>query len=84
MLARAFGRDRLRVNSVHYQGIGRLAEGLSIEAKAPDGLIEAVSARPNGVPIIAVQWHPEWRTAENPDSQAFFALMGRTLRGEET
>lgn len=82
ILASAFGRDRLRVNSVHYQGLDRLGEGLAVEARAPDGLIEAVSARVNGAPIIAVQWHPEWRAAENPDSRAFFALMGRALRGD--
>jgi putative glutamine amidotransferase len=32
--------------------------------------------------VLAVQWHPEWRTAENPDSQAFFRLLGAALRGE--
>jgi putative glutamine amidotransferase len=29
-----------------------------------------------------VQWHPEWRTDANPDSQAFFRLLGRVVRGE--
>lgn len=82
LLRRAMGRDRLRVNSVHYQGVGRLGEGLKIEAQAPDGVVEAVSARVGPAPVVAVQWHPEWRTAENPDSQAFFRLLGRALRGE--
>ena len=82
VLARAFGRDRLKVNSVHYQGIDRLADGLTVEARAPDGLVEAVSGEAGKV--IAVQWHPEWRAADNPDSQAFFALMGRALRGAPT
>ena len=36
----------------------------------------------NGAPVVAVQWHPEWRTRDNPDSQAFFRLLGRALRGE--
>lgn len=83
VLARAYGRDKLEVNSVHYQAIGRLGEGLTVEAVAPDGLVEAVSARPNGAPVVAVQWHPEWRVETNPDSQTFFALMGRLLRGEQ-
>jgi len=82
LLALGFGRDALTVNSVHFQGIGRLGEGLSVEARAPDGVVEAVSARVNGAPILAVQWHPEWRTDANPDSQAFFRLLGRALRGE--
>jgi putative glutamine amidotransferase len=82
MLARAFGKDELEVNSVHFQGVGRLAPGLAIEAKAPDGLVEAYSARPNGAPVIAVQWHPEWDAGTNPDSAAFFRLLGRAMRGE--
>lgn len=82
MLARAFGKDEATVNSVHYQGIGKLADPLSIEASAPDGLVEAYSARINDAPVVAVQWHPEWDTDRNPDSQAFFKLLGRALRGE--
>jgi putative glutamine amidotransferase len=81
-LQRGLGRDRLKVNSVHYQGVDRLGDGLSVEATAPDGVIEAVSAKVNGAPVVAVQWHPEWRTGDNPDSQAFFRLLGRALRGE--
>jgi putative glutamine amidotransferase len=82
LLSRALGRDQLQVNSVHFQGVGRLGEGLAVEARAPDGLVEAVSARVNDAPVLAVQWHPEWRTDENPDSQAFFRLLGQALRGE--
>jgi putative glutamine amidotransferase len=82
LLARGLGKDRLAVNSVHFQGAGRLGEGLAVEALASDGLVEAVSARPGRAPVVAVQWHPEWRTEDNPDSQAFFAMLGRALRGE--
>jgi putative glutamine amidotransferase len=82
LLSQGFGRDRLRVNSVHFQGAGRLGQGLTVEARAPDGLIEAVSARVNDAPVLAVQWHPEWRTEDNPDSQLFFRLLGQALRGE--
>lgn len=80
-LASAYGKPALDVNSVHYQGIGRLADGLSIEARAPDGLIEAYSAKPNGAPLLAVQWHPEWGTEKDPDSQTYFHLLGKALRG---
>ena len=82
VLASAYAKPSLEVNSVHYQGIGRLAEGLSIEARSPDGLIEAYSARPNGAPLLAVQWHPEWGTEQDPDSQIYFHLLGKALRGE--
>ncbi|MCA3711014.1 MAG: gamma-glutamyl-gamma-aminobutyrate hydrolase family protein [Phenylobacterium sp.] len=82
VLADALGQARIRVNSVHYQGVQRLGEGLSVEAQADDGVVEAFSTRVNTAPVLAVQWHPEWRTGENPQSQVFFGIFGRALRGE--
>jgi putative glutamine amidotransferase len=82
LLAHAYVNPSLKVNSVHYQGIGRLADGLSVEALAPDGLIEAYSAHPNGAPLLAVQWHPEWNTENDPDAQTYFRLLGKALRSE--
>jgi putative glutamine amidotransferase len=82
MLATHFGKSAMEVNSVHYQGVGVLAAGLKIEATAPDGLIEAYSARPNGAPLLAVQWHPEWGTENDPDAQAYFRLLSKALREE--
>lgn len=82
ILAAALGRDALEVNSVHYQGVATLAPGLRIEACAPDGLVEAYSTHNNDAPLLAVQWHPEWDADTNPDSKAFFALLGRALRGD--
>jgi putative glutamine amidotransferase len=82
VLRRAYADDSIDVISVHYQGVDRLGAGLSVEAKSPDGVIEAVSAEVNGAPVLAVQWHPEWKADENPDSQVFFRLLGRALRRE--
>ena len=82
VLSRGFECASLRVNSVHYQAIDTLGAGLTVEAIAPDGVVEAVSARVGDAQVLAVQWHPEWRTDANPDSQAFFRLLGRVLRGE--
>jgi putative glutamine amidotransferase len=81
MLSTAYAKGALEVNSVHFQGIGTLADGLTVEARAPDGLIEAYSARPNGAPLLAVQWHPEWGTENDVDSQTYFHLLGKALRG---
>lgn len=80
VMAQIYGDRTLRVNSVHYQGVGRLGAGLRTEAVAPDGLVEAVSADVAGARVLAVQWHPEWDTAANPDSLALFRAMGRCLR----
>ena len=65
------------VNSLHHQGIDRLAPGLSIEATAPDGQIEAVSLG-HGF-VFGTQWHPEWRWAENPVSRTLFSAFGAAL-----
>jgi putative glutamine amidotransferase len=81
VLAEAFGTERAVVNSVHYQGVDRLGQDLTVEARAEDGVVEAVSATVNGAPVLAVQWHPEWKPAANPQSQTFFQLFGRALRG---
>jgi putative glutamine amidotransferase len=82
VLARASGCAALQVNSVHYQGISRLGRDLAVEALAPDGLVEAVSARVGGAQVLAVQWHPEWRADDDPASRLVFRLLGRAMRGE--
>jgi putative glutamine amidotransferase len=82
VLERALGAPRLGVNSVHFQGVDRLGAGLSVEAIAPDGVVEAVSANVDGAPVLGVQWHPEWHATDNPASQVFFRLLGHALRDE--
>ena len=82
ILRKAYGEETLDVISVHYQGADKLGDGLRIEATAPDGVIEAVSAEVNGAPVLAVQWHPEWKAHENAQSQLFFKLLGKALRRE--
>ncbi len=82
VLAQGLGRERLNVNSVHYQGVDRLGTGLTVEAEAPDGVVEAFSARVGGAQVLAVQWHPEWAPDEDPASAGFFQILGRALRGQ--
>ncbi len=69
-----------QVNSLHGQGIDRLAERLEIEARAPDGLIEAVRVRDVEQFALAVQWHPEWQTLDNPFYAAVFRRFGEACR----
>ncbi len=82
ILARAHGRLAMTVNSVHYQGIAALGKGLNVEAVAPDGMVEAVSAQIGDAPVLAVQWHPEWTADADADAALFFRLLGRALRRE--
>ncbi len=52
------GQPELPVNSMHHQGIKRLAPGLVPSAFAPDGLVEGVEGT-GGHYLVGVQWHPE-------------------------
>lgn len=79
VLATLVGDTRATVNSLHGQGVRRLGEGLVVEAQAPDGLIEAF--RHDGAAfMLAVQWHPEWKVAENRFYLALFRAFGDACR----
>ena len=72
VLWRLVGRSEIEVNSLHWQAIDRLADGLTVEAVAPDGVIEAVSVGGAKEFALGVQWHPEFRATENPVSMSIF------------
>ncbi len=76
VLARALAEPRIRVNSLHAQGVNRLAPGLRVEALAPDGLVEAFSVSDARGFNLCVQWHPEWQAASNPVSLRLFKAFG--------
>lgn len=76
----AGGQSEVSVNSLHGQGIGRLADGLEPLAHAPDGLVEAVAVRGARTFAYAVQFHPEWRCWENPFYTAIFEAFGKACR----
>ena len=68
------------VNSLHGQGIDQLAPGITVEARSPDGLVEAFSVASGPGFSLALQWHPEWRLADNPDSMRMFGAFGDACR----
>ena len=70
----------MAINSVHFQTVARLGEGLRVEAQASDGVIEALSASDTNAPVLAVQWHPEWRPAEREHDLAFWRYLGQAAR----
>ena len=81
--ARLSGASSLHVNSLHEQGIDRLADRLTVDAVAPDGIIEAVTVKDARSFAVGVQWHPEWRFWENAVSRALFAAFGDACRTRE-
>lgn len=80
VLAGLYDRSVARVNSLHQQGIERLGDGLRVEGRAPDGLIEAVSVEDAETFALAVQWHPEWQPAEHPLYDALFRGFAEACR----
>jgi putative glutamine amidotransferase len=78
--ARWAGDERTQINSLHGQGVARLAQGLHALGHAPDGLIEAFEVEGAAAFAYAVQWHPEWRCWETPFYAAIFAAFGQACR----
>lgn len=76
LLARLVGVDSFSVNSIHGQGLDRLGNGVRVEAKAPDGLVEAFSVKDAPGFSLCVQWHPEWKAGQNAASMAMFKAFG--------
>jgi putative glutamine amidotransferase len=80
LLRELAGTDTVEVNSLHRQGIARLAEGVTVEAVADDGLIEGFRVDGAKAFALAVQWHPEWQVNGNQFSLAIFRAFGDACR----
>lgn len=80
VLHQIIGESEFMVNSVHGQGIDRLADSLNVEAEADDTTIEAVTVRNAKGFNLAVQWHPEWQSWNNPQSHRMFQAFGAAAR----
>jgi putative glutamine amidotransferase len=74
------GAERVQVNSLHSQGVQRLGKNLIVEARAPDGVVEAFRVKDAPRFALAVQWHPEWKVMSNSFSRALFAAFGAASR----
>ena len=80
LLARLAGVEDVMVNSLHGQGVKKLADGVTVEAVADDGLIEAFTVDGASAFALAVQWHPEWKATSNEFSTAIFEAFGDACR----
>ncbi len=74
LIGRILGEGPMHVNSHHHQGIHSVGSGLRAIGSAPDGLVEVVELKnhPFGV---AVQWHPEWLTDQEPMRKLFRSFV---------
>ena len=82
-LHRLAGTGEIPVNSLHNQGIDRLASGLAVEAVAPDGTIEAVRAIHAPGYACGVQWHPEYDFETDVVSRRIFQGFGDAIRARQ-
>jgi len=80
LLHKLTGKTTADVNSLHAQGVERLAAGVTVEAVADDGLIEGFTVDEAEGFALAVQWHPEWQATENELSRAIFGAFGDACR----
>lgn len=64
------------VNSLHNQGVRKLATDVTVAALADDGLVEAFTVDNVGAFALAVQWHPEWQVTANEFSMKIFRAFG--------
>ena len=80
VFARWAGGMQAQVNSLHSQGVNRLAPGLRALGRAPDGLVEAFAVEGAQAFAYAVQWHPEWDFGSGGLDGAIFAAFGESCR----
>ena len=77
LIAGLAGREEVPVNSLHNQGVARLAPRLVAEGWAPDGTIEAVRVQDAAGFAYGIQWHPEYDWERDAVSRALFEHFGR-------
>ncbi len=80
ILRKLAGQDVVMVNSLHSQAVAKLADGVTVEAVADDGLIEGFRVDDARAFALAVQWHPEWQVTKNEFSMKIFKAFGDACR----
>jgi putative glutamine amidotransferase len=78
--ATLLGCDKIRVNSLHGQGIEKVGERVVVEGVAEDGTIEAISIADAPAFALGVQWHAEFDPQSNPINRTLFEAFGAALR----
>ncbi len=79
-LHRVAGATAIAINSLHNQGMDRLAPGLVVEGAAPDGTVEAVRVANAPGFAVGVQWHPEYDWMTDAVSRGILAAFGDAVR----
>ena len=81
--ATILGRDCIRVNSLHGQGILDPGKRIVIEGVADDGTIEAIRIADAPAFALGVQWHAEFDPQRNPINRALFQAFGEAVSARQ-
>lgn len=76
---RILGRETIRVNSLHGQGVVKAGPRVVIEGIAEDGTVEAISIKDAPGFALGVQWHAEYDPQTNPVNRAMFEAFGKAI-----
>jgi putative glutamine amidotransferase len=79
VFATLLGRETIRVNSLHGQGILEPGKRIVIEGVAEDGTIEAIRVADASSFALGVQWHAEYDPQSNPINRALFQAFGAAV-----
>jgi putative glutamine amidotransferase len=79
-MAQIAGATEVMVNSLHGQGIDRIADRFEVEAVSPDGVIEGIRLKHDHTFTVGVQWHAEWEPENHEFSRQLFELFGEAAR----
>ena len=74
--------DPIVINSLHLQGVDKLGEGLTVEATAADGLVEALTIDRAEAFCLGVQWHPEAIPDDSISVALFDAFVDACRQGK--
>jgi putative glutamine amidotransferase len=81
--AKLLGRETIRVNSLHGQGILEPGQRVVIEGVAEDGTIEAIRIADAPSFALGVQWHAEYDPQRNPVNRTLFQAFGDALTASQ-
>jgi putative glutamine amidotransferase len=80
LISKAVGTGHITVNSFHHQSVKRVADGMRVTARAPDGIIEGIESTDENWWVMGVQWHPEEMTdSPEPWDRGLFKAFARQL-----
>jgi putative glutamine amidotransferase len=80
LIAGAVGTQHLSVNSFHHQSVKRVADGMKVTARSPDGVIEGIESTDEKWWVMGVQWHPEEMTdSAEPWDRGLFKAFAKQL-----